>query len=346
MRKISLFCFLLVFCACASGPRRSSDSTYVKDAFIELNCFCRECSLTPQYDTIDDMVRLESDQKDIRLLLNSLVTYVNGTTVYLKHPPYYCDGQIYIPRELKNLLSKKITRHKTVLPSVRTVVIDPGHGGKDPGAVSPYRKIKEKDVNLKVSKLLKIQLEQQGFRVYLTRSDDRFLTLQQRTEIAKNRDADLFISIHANANRSRKVSGAEVYYLAPKYFNSEAKSIALAEKSSLNFTGKYSRNTRAIVWDMICTENNAVSLNFASSLVKTFKRLGFHVRPPRGAPFYVLKNAYVPSVLVELGYLTNKDEERLLTSSRYQKQLVEAIKLCVSNYNKSAPQFVKDYGTE
>ncbi len=344
MRKIiiGIICFLI--CGCAHTPHKGTERARPGDTFVEVNDFCRAHGLSPQFDTIDDMVKMESKEKDIRLLLNSLIAYVNGTTFYLKYPPYYRDGRLFIPAELADIaFGRKIVRRREAPVRVKTIVIDPGHGGKDPGAISPFRGIKEKDLNLSFSRVLKKVLEQKGYKVYMTRSTDIFLSLQQRTEIAKEKNADLFISIHANANRSRKVNGVEVYYLTPKYFNNEARSKSLAEKAELNFEGYFSHNTRAIVWDMICAENNAVSLEFASLLTRQLKQFGLKTRPPRGASFYVLKNAYVPSILLEMGYLTNKYDEKLLTSAQYQKQLMEAFSLCIGSYNSNARQFVKDY---
>ena len=344
MKKIIFLMLCVLLSGCAHVSRRADEGTSCKESFIEMNKFCKQHKLVSVFDTIDDVVRLESGDKDIRLLLNSLIVYCNGTTFYLKKTPYYEAGRIFIPGELSVFLASALPSKRGAPVCIKTVVIDPGHGGKDPGAIS-RKGVKEKDVNLKISRLLKKQLESKGFKVHLTRSTDVFLTLRQRVEIAKERDADLFISVHANANRNRKVNGVEVYYLAPKYFNSEARAIALAENSSLNIQGKFSKNTRAIVWDLICTENNAASLEFSSLLTRSFKKLGFKVKPPRGAPFYVLKNAYVPSVLVEAGYLSNSYEEKLLVNQRYQKQVAEAIALGVSAYNKGSVQVVKKYGS-
>lgn len=342
MKKILLLGLCVVVGGCAHVSRKETRKMRCRDTFIEMSTFCAKHKLVSGYDTIDDVVRLESHDRDIRLLLNSLIVYCNGTTFYLKNPPYYDCGQIFIPQQLTDILFGTLPVIKKPPVCVKTIVIDPGHGGKDPGAIS-RRGIREKDVNLKVSEILKKQLEREGFEVYLTRSRDVYLTLQQRVEFAKAKNADLFISVHANANRNRKVSGVEVYYLALRYFNTEAKSITPADKTFLNIGGDYSKNTQAIIWDLICTENNAVSLGFATVLVNTFKKVGFRVKPPRGAPFYVLKNAYVPSVLVEIGYLSNSYEEKLLVSSRYQKQVVEAIALGINTYNKSF-QYAEGYG--
>lgn len=328
---------LIMICAgCASVPARRPDISYAKKEFLELGAFCKKYQLEFNFDTLDDTIRLSSSSVDLRLLLSSQVAYYNGRIVSLERTPRYSRGIIFIPSELESIFAaKKETFREMLLPAtVKTVVLDPGHGGKDPGAISRTG-LKEKDINLKVARYLKSELEAEGLKVYLTRDSDKYLTLKERVEFARKCDADIFISIHANANRSRKVKGFEVYYLSDKYFDSASKAVVLAENASFGFDEHYfSKSTRQIVWDLICTENNTVSLNFASTLITTFKRMGVEAKPPRGAPFYVLKYAYIPSVLVEMGYLSNTYEEKLLRKSYYLKQIAHGIALSVKQFNR------------
>ncbi|MFA7677706.1 MAG: N-acetylmuramoyl-L-alanine amidase, partial [Candidatus Omnitrophota bacterium] len=139
------------------------------------------------------------------------------------------------------------------------------------------------------------------------------------------------ISIHANANHSSKISGVEIYYLSPFRLNSSERALKLAKTE--NFNGKkYPTDVKAILWDLLITKNYASSVQFSNTLYFAFKNLGFKVKPPRKAPFYVLRFAYVPSVLVEMGYLTNCYEEKILRKKYYQKQIARAIALAVESF--------------
>ncbi len=339
MKKLfSLFLITVFLCGCVSSSRRDS-LPGGKKSFVEMKQFCKKHNLKYSFNTIDDILCLDSPDKDIRLILNSFFLYFNGASFSLRSAPFYNKGKIFIPRELEKIISRKVSKITPAI-SIKRIIIDPGHGGKDPGAISK-RGLREKDVNLKVSKLLKKELERKGFKVYLTRKTDVYLTLQRRVDIAREKRADLFISIHANANHSRKVSGVEVYHLASSHLNSKKRLSKLAKQVSRPAEGHYSKSTQKIVSDLVKGRNNAFSLDAASILVNTFKKLGFKVKTPRGAPFYVLKYNHVPSVLVEIGYLSNHYEEKLLRSSRYQQQVVRAIALSVVSLDNRYSRLAK-----
>ena len=186
-----------------------------------------------------------------------------------------------------------------------------------------------------MAKYLKEDLKKKGFKVYLTRSSDIFLTLRQRVEIARQNKADLFISIHVNSCPRNYVRGIEVFHLALKYFDNESKTVAAAENAP--FIGekieRFPFGIRRVLWDLIFTENNAESLEFAQVLTQTFRKFGFKVKN-KGAPFYVLKYAYVPAVLVEIGFLSNYREEKRLRNVYYQQQVAEIITSAVMALNK------------
>jgi len=187
-----------------------------------------------------------------------------------------------------------VLKQKIIPRSIKTIVVDPGHGGRDPGAISEHG-LEEKYVTLDISRYLKKDLTARGFKVYLTRSKDIRLSLRERGQIAFRHQADLFISIHANANRSRRIRGVEVYYFS---------------------------------------SHNTQSLDLAWMIVSTLKSLGFKTRPPQRAAFIVLKYARTPGVLVETGYLTNPDEEKLLKEPYYQKRIAYGIALSVYRLNR------------
>ena len=327
----SVSCLLLV-AGCGSVSQQTAPSRVSSSDYIELGQFCQKHGFEYNFDTIDDMVIIGPYDRQIRVLLNSTVATFDSSIIYLEKPPVYFKGKILIPCQLDKVISSgEIAVFKPSF-TIKTIVVDPGHGGKDPGAVSP-RGLYEKDINLIVSKYLKQELEQQGFRVILTRSSDVFLTLEQRTKIAKKHNADLFISIHANANNSRAVNGVEIYYLSPSRLDSRKRALRLA--SSEDFNGKdFPRDVKTILWDMCISKNHSFSIETSNVVYFTFKKLGFNIKSPRQAPFYVLRHAYTPSLLFEMGYLTNSQEEKALRKKHYQKQIAQGIALAVSSLNK------------
>ncbi|MBO5662564.1 MAG: N-acetylmuramoyl-L-alanine amidase, partial [Alphaproteobacteria bacterium] len=218
------------------------------------------------------------------------------------------------------------------------IVIDAGHGGKDPGCIGKGG-TREKDIVLSVAKKLKNKLDSNGFKTYLTRSDDRYLKLGQRAEIAESRHADLFISLHANANPSRKMKGFSIYTLSEKASDEEAKKLAEAENAAdkigvEGFT-EFEENIRIALSSLKQHAVAEMSEEYANGCAKSFKRASIEQQPGpdvRHAPFAVLRST-VPGALLELGHLSNPSEEKLLKSGAHQDKLVNAIVKSIKNYN-------------
>lgn len=218
-----------------------------------------------------------------------------------------------------------------------TVVIDPGHGGVDPGAIGRTG-VHEKDVVLRVARELKTQMEAGGrYRVVLTRDKDIFLTLAQRREVARTVDADLFISLHADSHRSRQVRGASVYTLSETASDNVAADLANRENKADLIAGVdldgQTDDVSNILLDLTQRETMNLSARFASILVENLgKRTKVLANTHRFAGFVVLKAHDVPSVLVELGFLSNKADERLLQAPKQRRRLAEAVKAAVEQY--------------
>ena len=218
------------------------------------------------------------------------------------------------------------------------IVIDAGHGGKDPGCIGKGG-TREKDVVLSVAKKLKTQLDKNGFQTHLTRSGDTYLKLAQRAEIAERKKADLFISLHANANPSRKMKGFSIYTLSEKASDEEAKKLAVAENAAdkigvQGFT-EFEENIRIALSSLQQHAVAEMSEEYANGCAKYFKRADIEQQPGpdvRHAPFAVLRST-VPGALLELGHLSNSSEEKLLKTSKHQDKLVSAIVKSVKNYN-------------
>ena len=216
---------------------------------------------------------------------------------------------------------------------VSRIVIDPGHGGKDPGALSPSG-IKEKDITLTIGKLLAKRLKLEGFEVYLTRERDIFLTLEERTAFANKHKADLFVSLHVNSNVDKSVRGIETYFLN---LTTDASAIEVAARENAT-TSKSISDLQLIINDLMLNSKINESSKFATSVHKCVmscaSTVGYKGRNlgVRQAPFYVLLGAQMPSILIELGFITNSTDCSLLRRKSYQNTLIDGIAKGINNY--------------
>jgi len=222
---------------------------------------------------------------------------------------------------------------------IRTVVIDAGHGGHDPGAIGPSG-LKEKEVNLRIAKALKKKLDTEGkqfgiTKVYLTRSTDKFIPLEERTGIAKKLGADLFISIHCNAARNRQAYGIETYILS---LTNDQRSLAVAARE--NATTSISRSDMANVLKQYLLgakieESQRFAGHVQSSVVKNVstKYPPTRNKGVKKAPFIVLIGADIPSILVETSFITNPRDEKRLKSNAYINEIADGIFVGVKRYS-------------
>jgi N-acetylmuramoyl-L-alanine amidase len=221
---------------------------------------------------------------------------------------------------------------------VRTIMIDAGHGGKDPGAVA--HGVQEKNINLRMAKLLGGMLKDQGFEVHYTRTTDKFLPLEERTAMANAKNADLFISLHCNAYKDQSVKGLEVYYLN---LATDAQAVRVAAREN-GVSAKKISDMQFILSDLMLNSKINESRQMAALIEKETLRA---VRPKfalashgsKGAFFYVLTGARMPSILVELGYLTNPDEAAKLNSEAYLTLMAKGLSSGVMAYKKKLEQF-------
>jgi N-acetylmuramoyl-L-alanine amidase len=226
---------------------------------------------------------------------------------------------------------------------ILTVVIDPGHGGKDPGATGPAR-TREKDIVLAISKLLQEDINRQpGFQAKLTRDRDVFIPLRERLNIARRNKADLFIAIHADAAYKQDAAGASVFALSERGATSEmARWLANKENESEALYGKANSNDqvlRSVLIDLSQTHTIAVSLEMGQHILDKLSNITkLHYPRVEQAAFVVLKSPDIPSLLIETGYVTNPKQEQMLRDPDYQQQLVEAITRGVLVYFGQHPQ--------
>jgi len=208
--------------------------------------------------------------------------------------------------------------------SIRTLAIDPGHGGEDDGAKSADG-IKEKDLVLAVARKLKAAVEtRMGVRVLMTREDDRAVSIDDRTAVANNGKADLFISLHANASLRPAVSGASI---ATAFFDAQSQSSARAlAPERVPAAAGGSREIEFVPWQVAQIPHLQQSTALATILANQFRsRIPMSTRPIESAPLRVLESANMPAVLIEIGYLTNADQAKRLPGAEFQNTLVQAL---------------------
>jgi N-acetylmuramoyl-L-alanine amidase len=223
-------------------------------------------------------------------------------------------------------------RHKA---KKSVIFIDPGHGGVDPGTIG-ISGVYEKHITLAMARELKRQLERTGrFKVILSRSRDVFMRLRDRVRLARDRKAELFISIHADTVRNRKIKGPAVYTLSEKSSDKEAQELAEKENKAdliagVDLTFETPEVTNILI-DLAQRESMNQSARFAASLIRELKRKTRVLRNThRFAGFAVLKAPDIPSVLVELGFLSNPSDERRLRSKSYRRKLASAMSKAVA----------------
>ena len=217
----------------------------------------------------------------------------------------------------------------------RTIAIDPGHGGDDEGVKSADG-VKEKDLTLAVARRVKVVIEARlGLRVLLTRDDDRSVPVDERASVANNNKADLFISLHANGSMRRATSGAAIYVAA---FDRDAAQASAGGGERVPTFGGGSREIEFVPWDLAQTRHLDQSAAFADLLEQAFRdRVPLASRVVDRAPLRVLESANMPAVLVELGYLTNPEQAKMLVLDAFQNSVVQALFDSIVKFRDSLP---------
>jgi N-acetylmuramoyl-L-alanine amidase len=244
--------------------------------------------------------------------------------------------------KVKRLSKKpvKVTKKapaKIMRPNGKIIVIDPGHGGRDSGAIG-YKKYQEKRLVFKVATKAKDLLRQRGYKVYLTRYKDKFLKLKDRTEYANSKNADIFVSIHANSivkSKQKSVQGVETFFLSPSR-SERAKRVAMTEnQADIKDKSWYSKSLTSNILvksNMIASNKLAIDVqkNMLASLNNHYKNVvDMGVRK---GPFWILVGAQMPSILVEVGYITHPTEGSRLQNTKYQNLLAKGIADGIDSY--------------
>jgi N-acetylmuramoyl-L-alanine amidase len=262
-----------------------------------------------------------------------------------EEPAYLADTPVPLDNPLRTgaIDRARIEAERAVLredaegPVRHVVVIDPGHGGVDPGAIGRGGTT-EKRVVFDLSLVLRDLLSETGrYEVHLTRDEDTFVSLRDRVDFARRHAADLFIAVHADSLRRRSVRGGTVYTLSERASDREAEELARRENradliSGVNL-GVESDEVTGILLDLAQRETNNLSVRFARTVVASLDGVTHLTRNPhRVAGFRVLKAPDVPSVLLEIGYISNSDDETLLASQAWRKKVAKALVAAIDAY--------------
>ncbi|MBA2123656.1 hypothetical protein B9J78_01760 [bacterium Unc6] len=343
MKNIKLFIFnfffaplwlgcmcILFMSGCVPAPYRRVPHPDIS-RYVNVVEFCNRNNLIWEWDVISQKFTIRSPEHEAVFFINSNTALINNQPTTLKLPLIYKSGALFISKD-----AVQVFLIPALVPSavhrIRRIVIDAGHGGHDPGAV--HFGIHEDDINLSIARHLEKELLSNGIEVIMTRKTDVFVPLSQRVRIANTSGADIFVSIHCNACRGRRRTrtrpkGFEVFSLGGP-MDEESRLKEAVERGRLKYEGGISENVglniRALLWDIIQDENKIESKQLSQLIVSSLDRsLATPNRGSKTARFYVLKWTHIPSVLVEVGFLSNRWEASKLTNTHYQKMVAESI---------------------
>jgi N-acetylmuramoyl-L-alanine amidase len=332
--------FLAVALALAAGPGgvlSGPGSFRLMDRdYVSVSELARSCGTRVQVSERAGIYMFNLNGRQVRLMPGFDVAYVDGQSVDLGAPVVFNEGgELSVPAELLVPFGPRPEAVPDSIP-LRRVVIDPGHGGQDSGALGPTR-LQEKAVALAVALRLKEALESRGVEVVMTRTSDRFVPLPQRSEIANRSRADLFLSIHCNACPSGRASGAETYTLSPAVTDVDRARKAAARHDPSDFipgaARRMSSGAERAVFGAYMGEQRRQSRGLADCLQEEMVRsLGEANRGVRVKNLSVLRETYIPAALVEVGFITDPATERRMRSAEYRQRVADALLAGIGRY--------------
>lgn len=275
-----------------------------------------------RWKTKEQELILSSQWTRIGLVRDERSIQINEVSVYLGWPLAYYGKELWISKvDFEQVIRPILTPQVFPdVPRLKRIIIDAGHGGKDPGAINTELKLREKYLAVDLAKRLQAGLEKNGYQVVLTRSEDVFIGLEERCEMANREDADLFVSLHFNAAGSPKVRGVETYAFTPQGQASTARS-ELSSSDKVDYPAN-----RFDSWN--CLVAYYVQRELAAALPTPDRGL-------RRARFAVLKNLNCPGILVESGFVTHPTEGRNIGSWRYRQKIADAILEGILTYQRT-----------
>ncbi len=343
---VGVVCVFLTGCAAQKPVVKTRPPVAENYALVKL---CDDNNVYWQWDYLTQVITLTKGKHEAKAMVGSSQVLVNGQSFMLSKPVAMVHSVIIVPGDfhaqvIKRLkaprkIARKVPRKQKfdrVSPRpIKRIIVDAGHGGKDPGAIGRSG-VYEKNIVLDISRRLRALLRKQGYEVIMTRANDTFISLQKRTEIASSKKADLFISIHANSSPSKSARGIEVFSsrslsYTDKHEKQRQKNHNLIFK---NFKMKKSdKNVGKIIADLMYQHKQSDSDILAETIEYSMqKQMKAKSRGVKKSKFFVLRNNLMPAVLVEVGFLSNYREEKLLKDSSYRQKAAQAIASGVKNY--------------
>ncbi len=312
-------CLISLFSSAAQTPSVRIERLSVGGVdYVKLDDWSRASRFQLKWLVAKQSIQLTAGENNLGFTSDSRKATFNGVTVWLSAPTVFRNNSLYVSStDVTTVLFPLLAPAKASARRVGTICLDPGHGGKDPGKQSG--KQQEKTYTLLLAKELSSQLTRAGFKVTLTRSTDEFVDLSNRPEKARKNSADLFISLHFNADNTSSLKGSQIYCMTP------------ARTSSTNAGGE-GANTGAFVGNKSDSRNIMLGYQVQRSLLKS---LGLEDGGVRRARFAVLRSAEMPAILIEGGFMTNPAEAKKIYDVNYRKQLAQAIVTGILNYKKA-----------
>lgn len=351
-RQITI-CFLAAvlvsFCHAKSfsGPNgtvRLESRTFGKTEFVPLLDMAESLALSVKWRYESGKIELKNKNISIDVMIGSKLVQINksdirkmnSSIVFIKGEPYVTVS--LLTSILKPYYKKSKSRKNLFSNSKGIVVVDPGHGGHDTGAIG-YRGIMEKKLVLDIARRVRTILVRKGYKIRMTRDSDRFIELEQRADIANNIGAAIFISIHANAvsKNKRLISGSEIYYLskaqkASSKRTEKIENMGIKKKISSRW-GSLKYRVKRWLLSRHFKKNREKSKELAEAVQRKLKRVTIgKSRGIKTANFSVLRNSYCPACLIEVGYLTNPTDATYLRRTSYKQKIAEAIAQGVIDY--------------
>ncbi len=286
----------------------------------------KEKGITYYWDSLAETGMLEKNGHQITFRKNEQIVILDSVRMAVTDAPEIKNNLVYVSQKFMDDADLLFKENNSTMFKVGAIIVDAGHGGKDPGALKTYKvngknvTIQEKDINLKVAKLLgeRLRTAYPDKKIVLTRSTDVFLTLQERTEIANNvkvkeNEAVLFISVHVNSSLNKTSSGYEVWYLSPGYRRTVLDKSAAGDDKALfeilNSLAEEEYTTESIMIAKFIMDGLQSQIGDQSK-----------ARGIKAEEWFVVKNSNMPSVLIELGFVSNEKEALLLNNDMYLKK--------------------------
>ena len=286
----------------------------------------KEKGITYYWDSLAETGMLEKNGHQITFRKNEQIVILDSVRMAVTDAPEIKNNLVYVSQKFMDDADLLFKENNSTMFKVGAIIVDAGHGGKDPGALKTYKvngknvTIQEKDINLKVAKLLgeRLRTAYPDKKIVLTRSTDVFLTLQERTEIANNvkvkeNEAVLFISVHVNSSLNKTSSGYEVWYLSPGYRRTVLDKSAAGDDKALfeilNSLAEEEYTTESIMIAKFIMDGLQSQIGDQSK-----------ARGIKAEEWFVVKNSNMPSVLIELGFVSNEKEALLLNNDTYLKK--------------------------